>query len=400
MTNTAEKISTPLFTVRHNGDLLISVGRSRYETAWKNKTMSWAVLLNKLAHSVETTETHAEYMKMSKEQQDRIKDIGGFVGGHLKDGRRKTGFVTARQLLTLDLDFPPANFWDSIINNLEINSALAVYSTHKHTEAKPRDRLIMPLDREVTPDEYEAIARKIAEKIGIDYFDDSTFQPTRLMYWPSHSTDVEPFFQFYDAPFLSASAVLAEYPDWTDTSYWPESSRMAGIRKRQADKQGDPLSKKGVVGAFCRTYTITQAIAAFLPDIYIPTAKEDRYTYAAGSTAAGLVVYDSDVFAYSNHSTDPAGGQLCNAFDLVRLHKFGHLDDGCEGKSGKDLPSFKAMSEMVRDDEGCKRTAASERASAARAELQLLDEHPENWEDHLALRHVEQFFFIIRERLA
>ena len=41
------------------------------------------------------------------------------------------------------------------------------------------------------------------------------------------------------------------------------------------------------------------------------------------------------------------------------------------------------MSEMVRDDEGCKRTAASERASAARAELQLLDEHPENWEDHL-----------------
>ena len=95
------------------------------------------------------------------------------------------------------------------------------------------------------------------------------------------------------------------------------------------------------------------------------------------------MVYDGDLFAYSNHSTDPASGQLCNAFDLVRIHKFGHLDDGCEGKSGKDLPSFKAMSEMVRDDEGCKRTAASERASAARAELQLLDEHPENWEDHL-----------------
>lgn len=107
MTNTAEKISAPLFTVRHNGDLLISLGKSRYETAWKNKTLSWAVLLNKLARSQETPETHAEYMKMSKEQQDRIKDIGGFVGGHLKDGRRKTGYVTGRQLLTLDLDFPP-----------------------------------------------------------------------------------------------------------------------------------------------------------------------------------------------------------------------------------------------------------------------------------------------------
>ena len=326
MTNTAEKLTLPLFMVKYNGDLLISTGRSRFETSWKNKTMSWAALLNKLSRSMETTETHAEYMKMSKEQQDKIKDIGGFVGGHLRDGRRKTGYVTARQLLTLDLDFPPAEFWDNIIDNLEIDNALAVYSTHKHTKAKPRYRLIMPLDREVTPDEYEAIARKIAEKIGIDYFDDSTFQPTRLMYWPSHSVDVEPFFQYYDAPFLAADSILAEYPDWTDTSYWPESSRMVGIRKRDADRQGDPLEKKGPLGAFCRTYSITEAIAKFLPDVYTPTAKEDRYTYAAGSTAAGLVIYDGDVFAYSNHSTDPAGGRLCNAFDLVRIHKFGHLD--------------------------------------------------------------------------
>lgn len=379
MTNTAEKLTLPLFMVKYNGDLLISTGRSRFETSWKNKTMSWAALLNKLSRSMETTETHAEYMKMSKEQQDKIKDIGGFVGGHLRDGRRKTGYVTARQLLTLDLDFPPAEFWDNIIDNLEIDNALAVYSTHKHTKAKPRYRLIMPLDREVTPDEYEAIARKIAEKIGIDYFDDSTFQPTRLMYWPSHSVDVEPFFQYYDAPFLAADSILAEYPDWTDTSYWPESSRMAGIRKRQADKQGDPLAKKGVVGIFCRTYSITEAIAKFLPDVYTPTAKEDRYTYAAGSTAAGLVVYDGDVFAYSNHSTDPAGGQLCNAFDLVRLHKFGHLDEGHEDKSGKDAPSYKAMADVARDDEGCKRTAASEQAANARQEFAQLEEAPEDW---------------------
>lgn len=387
MKNTAEKLSSALFTVRHNEDLLISVGKSRYETAWKNKTMSWAVLLNKLSRSQETAETHAEYMKMGKEQQDRIKDIGGFVGGHLKDGRRKTGYVTGRQLLTLDLDFPPVDFWNAIINNLEINSALAVYSTHKHTPAKPRYRLIMPLDREVTPDEYEAIARKIAEKIGIDYFDDSTFQPTRLMYWPSHSTDVDPFFQFYDAPFLSADAVLEEYPDWTDTSYWPESSRMAGIRKRQADKQGDPLAKKGIVGAFCRSYTITQAIAKFLPDVYTQTAKEDRYTYAAGSTAAGLVVYDGDVFAYSNHSTDPAGGQLCNAFDLVRLHKFSDLDDGKEDKSGSELPSYKEMAKLASEDPSVRTTLANDARAKAVLDFEgePLPESAEDWEAKLVL---------------
>ena len=377
--NMAKKMTpntTQLIPVRYNGDLLIATGRSRYEKEWKNKTMPWSALLSRLAKSMETPETHAEYMKMNKEQQDKIKDIGGFVGGHLKDGRRKTGYVVVRQLLTLDLDFPPAEFWDDIVNNLEIDSALAVYSTHKHTAAKPRYRLIMPLDREVTPDEYEAIARKIAEKIGIDYFDDSTFQPTRLMYWPSHSVDVEPFFQYYDAPFLAADSILAEYPDWTDTSYWPESSRMAGIRKRQADKQGDPLAKKGIVGAFCRTYTITQAIAKFLPDVYTQTAKEDRYTYAAGSTAAGLVVYDGDVFAYSNHSTDPAGGQLCNAFDLVRLHKFGHLDDGHEDKSGRDAPSYKAMATFASEDQSVSLTLAND--TRARAVLDFEADLPED----------------------
>lgn len=377
--NTAKNLitlATPLIRVRYDGDLLISTGRSRYETAWKNRTMAWSALLSRLAKSTETPETHAEYMKMGKEQQDKIKDIGGFVGGHLKEGRRKTGCVTGRQLLTLDLDFPPAEFWDGLMDNLALDSAMAVYSTHKHTATKPRYRLIMPLDREVTPDEYEAIARKIAEKIGIDYFDDSTFQPTRLMYWPSHSTDVEPFFKYYDAPFLVANEILDEYPDWTDTSYWPESSRMAGIRKKQADKQGDPLTKRGIVGAFCRTYTITQAIAAFLPEIYTETAKPDRYTYTAGSTAAGLVVYDGDIFAFSNHSTDPAGGQLCNAFDLVRLHKFGDLDDNAQDKSGKDRPSYKAMARFASEDPGTRQTLADD--TRGRAVLDFTQEAPED----------------------
>ena len=176
--------------VQYNAELQISLGKSRYEKNWKNKRMLWSVLLSRLSRSSETAETHAEYMKMSKDQQDSLKDIGGFVGGHLKEGKRKTGSVASRQILTLDADFAPKDFWELLQDNLEVNGAMAVYSTHKHSEAKPRLRLVMPLDRPVTPDEYEAIARKVAEKIGIDYFDDSTYQPTRLMYWPSHSADV------------------------------------------------------------------------------------------------------------------------------------------------------------------------------------------------------------------
>lgn len=380
------KITDHSEQIRYNGELQISLGKSRYEKNWKNKHMLWSVLLSRLSKSSETGETHAEYMKMSKDQQDSLKDIGGFVGGHLKEGKRKTGSVASRQILTLDADFAPKGFWELLQDNMEVNGAMAVYSTHKHTEAKPRLRLVMPLDREVTPDEYEAIARKVADKIGIDYFDDSTYQPTRLMYWPSHCRDVEPFFRYRDEPFLKADDILAEYPDWTDTSYWPESSRMSGIRKKLADKQGDPLEKKGIVGAFCRTYTITEAIEKFLPEVYTPTVKRDRYTYAAGSTAAGLVIYEDDRFAFSNHGTDPAGGKLCNAFDLVRIHRFGHLDEGAkEGAQGRSLPSYKEMSTFASEDEETKRTLAEEVTSRAVLDFENAPEDDEDWKTKLSM---------------
>lgn len=369
-------ISDKRLPVTYDNDLIIATGKSRYEKEWKNRQIKWSVLLKKLSDSLKTHESHAEYMKFPKAKQDQIKDIGGFVGGHLKEGHRRTGYVTARQIITLDIDFPPENFWETLEIDMS-DHALCVYSTHKHSDKTPRYRLIIPLDRPVSPDEYEAIARRIAGDIGIDYFDDSTYQPTRLMYWPSHSSDVDPFFNYIDEPFLNAREVLDRYPDWTDTSYWPESSRMSGVRKKQADKQGDPLTKKGIVGAFCRSYTIPEAIAAFLPEVYTPTAKEDRYTYAAGSTAAGLVVYDGEVFAYSNHSTDPAGGQLCNAFDLVRIHKFGDLDEG-SGEQGGKKPSYKAMAQFLKDDEKTQLTLAQD--AKDRALQDFADSEIENWE--------------------
>lgn len=356
----------------YDGDVLISEGSSRFEKAWRNKTVKWSTLLSRLSHSQASGETHAEYMKLPRDQQDRLKDIGGFVGGYLRDGHRRNGSVKSRQVLTLDVDFAPPDLWDQLMDlTLDgLDCAMAIYSTHKHSEAKPRLRLIVPLAEEVTPDEYEALGRKVAEKVGIDYFDDSTYQAARLMYWPSHSVDVQPVFKYYDAPFLQPQAVLSQYHDWSDVSEWPMSSRELEIRKKLAEKQGDPTEKRGIVGAFCRTYTVTQAIEKFLPGVYTPTAKTDRWTYAAGSTSGGLVIYDGDLFAYSNHGTDPAGGQLCNAFDLVRIHKFGHLDEGSEDKTGNARPSYKAMEEEALNDRETVVTIALEHTKGAQSDFE------------------------------
>ena len=153
--------------IRHNPSLWIAEGDSRYSTSWKNRTIRWSELLARLKDATMTQETQAEYLQLPKSKQDNIKDIGGFVGGTLKDGRRKTDTVELRSILTYDLDQAPEDFVETML--LEAPYAWAIYSTHKHTATKPRYRVLVPLDRTVSPEEYEAIMRKLGESIGLDH---------------------------------------------------------------------------------------------------------------------------------------------------------------------------------------------------------------------------------------
>ncbi|MEO7490939.1 MAG: virulence-associated E family protein [Ferruginibacter sp.] len=341
----------------------IAVGQSRNTKHWKNKPFAWSDLVKRVATTHRTAETQAEYFAAKKTRQDEIKDIGGFVGGYLRGGRRKKDTVQHRQLLTLDIDFGTMDFWNDFI--MLNDYAAVIYSTHKHSKDKPRFRLIIPLDREVMSDESEAIGRAVAGKLDIEVFDPTTFQPERLMYWPSTSKDAEYFFEYQDGPPLCADAVLNGYVDWKDTSAWPVSERVGKILQRNMLKQGDPLEKPGAIGAFCRTYTIHEAIEAFLSDCYDSTADENRYTYKEGSTAAGLIVYD-DKYAFSHHGTDPTSGKLCNAFDLVRLHKFGLKDEDVDDRTPiHKRPSFIAAQEFILKDPTTKKFILQERINSA-----------------------------------
>lgn len=368
--------------LKYNPSLWISEGGSRFSTKWKNKQILWSVLLARLKNASMTQETQAEYMAMTKSQQDKIKDVGGFVGGTLSDGHRKSETVKTRTLVTFDLDFAPTDFVEQMILNAPYS--WAVYSTHKHNPKKPRLRLIAPLDRAVDPDEYEAITRKMAEDIGMDYFDSTTFQPSRLMYWPSYSRDAEYVFEYNDGPAIKADEILAKYPDWRDVSFWPLCKDEVRVKKTKADRQQDPLKKQGAVGVFCRTYDVPAAIATFLPDVYLKTEKDDRYTYAQGSTFGGLVIYDDGRFCYSNHGTDPAHGQDLNAFDLVRIHKFGGEDDDIEGDvPATRLPSYKSMMDMITHDKNCIKTYDEERRASAASDFDGEDAEDDDWMQRL-----------------
>jgi putative DNA primase/helicase len=360
-----------MINLKFDGHLPVATSLSRLSKTWKNGEMLWSTFVNRISETQRTAETVKQYRELKKPMQDAIKDVGGFFGGYLVGGKRSNSTVQCRQLITLDIDEGKSDMWELFINMCDF--AGAMYTTHKHTPKAPRYRLLVPLAEEVSAEEYEAIARKIAEYIDIDMFDDTTFQPARFMYWPSTSKDGEYVFNYQDSKWLDGKALLkSDYRNWMDRSEWPYSSRQPAIVKREVTKQGNPTEKQGVVGQFCRCYDIASAIEKFLPDVYKYEGK-DRYTFSMGSTANGLVVYDG-MFAYSNHSTDPAGGKLCNAFDLVRLHKFGDMDD-LEKKYQKpsDMPSFEAMQQMCAKDEDYRQLSAKERIEDATSDFEGLE---------------------------
>lgn len=377
--------------------LVISEANNRLSKQWVTTEITWSEFVERLGKPKITAETLDEFLSYTKSKQDDIKDVGGFVGGKLKGNLRRSEAVESRSLITLDLDNLAYEDDTKIIKTLNgLGCAYVVYSTRKHQTTKPRIRVIFPLAEDVSAEEYEPIARKVAEFIGLCYCDPTTFQAVRLMYWPSHSIDSDYVFTYADKPMLDGAAILNMYVDWKDVTSWPEVPDAQKLHQNMLKKQENPLEKEGMVGAFCRRFNIYQAIDEFLPGVYEPCDVADRLTFIGGSTTAGAIVYQDGLFLYSHHATDPCSQKLVNAFDLVRLHKFGHLDIQAEVNTPvAKLPSWIAMKEWVMARTDVKKDLLKERQQKAIAEFSIVDdkneevlegeivEDDDNWKDNI-----------------
>ena len=377
--------------MQYDRKITISAGSNRRAMSWLPQTMLISELWARLQTPARGTEPLAEYLNMKKVQQDDLKDVGGFMAGTLSGPRRKAGNVTGRDVITLDLDNIPSGGTDDVLRRVEaLGCGYCIYSTRKHSPAAPRLRVLIPLDRTVSADEYEPLARKMAEYIGLELCDPTTFEVSRLMYWPSCCADSQYIYLWQDKPLLSANGLLAQYEDWRDCTTWPQVSGALSLPKL-AVKQGDPEGKTGVVGAFCRTYDIYRAMDELIPGMYEPVeSMPGRYTYLGGSTTGGAVVYDSGKFLYSHHATDPCGGRLVNAFDLVRLHRFGDKDDDAQtGTPANRLPSYRAMCELAVQDKDVAALMSQERYQEALQDFEGVtasnDAEPANWMSKLAV---------------
>ena len=323
----------------------IAEGKSRKSVKWRNRELTWTQFVDKLRTPRRTPETMAQYKRMTKDERDTLKEMpGGFVGGYLSGPRRLVVNVKERWLITLDADYASPSDWDNF-TLLNDDLACVAYPTHSSTPGSPRLRWVLPVNRPMTPEEYPAVARKVAEWIGIESMDTSTYDLNRLFYFPGIPDDAPYELLEQRGNPVDVDAVLQSYGPheaWRDCSQWPVSSKEAEVLLHARDRLGDPREKNGLIGLFCRTYTIEDVLDLFLPDVYEETLTPGRYTYMAGSSTGGARVYGD--YLYSSHSTDPAYGHSQNAFDLVRIHKFGALDaEASPDTAPTNLPSYKAM---------------------------------------------------------
>ena len=355
--------------MRYDRLITICAAGSRKAARWPAQTLRWSEMVSRLKTPVRGTETLVDYLRLPRARQDELKDVGGFVGGMLKEGLRRSGMVQSRDLVTLDMDTIPALATRDVLKAVSgLGCAYAAYSTRKHEPTRPRLRVVIPLSRSVTADEYEPIARRLAAFLGMERMDPTTFQAVRMMYWPSCCKDAEYVFAAEDKPMADADGLLRMYANWRDVNSWPQVPGLPKLEAKQLSRQEDPLRKTGVIGAFCRTYSIEEAMETFLPGVYVPCG-ENRYTYAGGSTTGGAILYDGK-FLYSHHATDPCSEKLVNAFDLVRLHRYAYLDDEAQpGTPVGRLPSYSAMTQLATGDARVRAMLLSERAEAVRMDF-------------------------------
>jgi len=345
----------------NNEIVLFAHGKSRNFAKAENRAIGWGTFQNYIKKPYVTPEKRKEFNRLSKDDQDNLKAMAGwFSGAQCADSYRNLRNILPRNLVTIDMDYVPDYVPDLIRNGAfgVSDYEFAAHSSRRHTPDEPRIRIIIPMTRRIDRDEYTAVVRIIGHMIDPDmkWVDPVSYRPAQMMFFPTCSRDDEKhFFYFWnEADLLDPDDLLAHFEekvgDWRDLSILPRHPDEDNLRKR-ADKAEDPTEKEGIVGDFCRAYTVLEVMDEFLPDAYVggeSNSGQPRFTYTGSTSSNGAIVYDDGKFIFSHHGHDPGCDMNLNAFDFLRIHKFGELDDGVSSdKKITELPSFKAMAEFA-----------------------------------------------------
>nr|DAW11278.1 MAG TPA: virulence associated protein E [Caudoviricetes sp.] len=274
------------------------------------------------------------------------KNARSYLPGELRGHHRSGDNVIGRSVITLDLDGASAEGFTELLSYLD-DVAVLWHTTFSHSPQKPSYRVLIPLDGMVTPDVYTRIVREIMRAVPQAAIDAASATPSQIMFTPAAKD--ESLYEYgseLNRP-LASGALFQSAPDS------PEGVVSLGrVRKK------DPLTLKGIAGEFCKHYQDLDELIEVFKLPYERVGSRFRYIHADKSSAPGMSpLPDAPLLYFSNHGSDPASGRAQNAFDLVRIHKFGALDAGYEG-AVIHSPSSLAMKNFLATHEGFRQRRA------------------------------------------
>ncbi len=283
--------------------ITVSFGKGDKAAITSVKQMQWAQL--------------ADALTAEPPESDDKSSRGWWIPASFNPVYRHGDNFVSRDAITFDFDHVGMESWATVQQALD-GLALCMYTTHSHSEKQTRFRVVVPLSRPTSFDEFQAVSRKLASRFGIELAARESFTPSQMCYLPLRSPRGLFDSHTQSGSWVDVDAILAEYQDWTNPTQWPRRASGDEVHA-PVDGQTPPDQKDGPVGRFCRAFRVAEAIAKFeLP--YVHGSTEGRWTYSLGSVPDGAIEYDEGLKFHVHHDTSPARGQN-NAFDLVRLHK-------------------------------------------------------------------------------
>jgi hypothetical protein len=326
-------------------NLWIATGKGDLGKLRQQKQTTWAAYIDWLRKQYTTLPVTTErYGALDNDNKAALKrDLAFSLGAKYRGSARKGADLELRDTIAFDLDkLEPAVYEAVLAAAKSLRYAfLHVGSASNAVNGKRSGRLIFP------------VSRRIAEKLNIEAVDPVSHQKNQICYVPARCSDASEVFEKHNGAWLDADATLAEYADFRAPAQWPRTSREQSVFS-ETSRLDDPRDRPGLIGAFCRKYDFREAIETFgLP--YSPTADEHRWTPTDARSSGGARIYghpaDTGAFSwmYNSHDHGLSPKKNINAYDAVRLHRFGELDRGLLGETPvTELPSTHAMKKFVR----------------------------------------------------
>lgn len=151
----------------------LSIGKTESSNKVVTVVRGWQHIIKQLSTHVVTDKKGGKYL----------------VGGYYKGDVRKEEFMVARTLLVLDIDGYVGSIEDLAFDlEISIPGTFVAYSSYRHEKKRPRIRVVLPLSREVTPDEYRALAINfmLNTTVPFEAFDKCSSVPNQAMFLPQH----------------------------------------------------------------------------------------------------------------------------------------------------------------------------------------------------------------------